>query len=247
MNNINFNQDSNNQDLNNYNLLKSLSHEHFFNVPDIDNITLNGTNLNDLNEKSNFNPNYKKYDIGQISKHSQDYLSDDNNSFIKSLTKEIISNLKNNDINLSDNVSKLSINEKNNNNIDKKKYNIDDNDNDNDIDDDIDNNNDNDNIKKSKKKKIHPIIKKNIETMINTVHPEASSYFDWFHDENFNIRDFLLLFGLYFLLSQNMIKDFFGSYFTCLNPNSEGVVDIKGVIIYGLILTIAFVVIRKFI
>jgi hypothetical protein len=43
-----------------------------------------------------------------------------------------------------------------------------------------------------------------------------------------------------------MIKDLFGSYFTCLNPDDEGKVGVKGVIVYGLILTIIFMLSKKY-
>jgi hypothetical protein len=43
-----------------------------------------------------------------------------------------------------------------------------------------------------------------------------------------------------------MIKDLFANYFTCLNPDDEGKVGIKGVIVYGLILTIIFMLSKKY-
>jgi len=69
----------------------------------------------------------------------------------------------------------------------------------------------------------------------------------WFFDECFNYKDFLVLFILYFILSQEMIKDFFSKYFNCLNPDTEGKVGVQGVIIYGLILTVLFMLVRKLI
>jgi len=74
---------------------------------------------------------------------------------------------------------------------------------------------------------------------------EEKGYTQWFFDECFNYKDFLILFVLYFVLSQEMIKDFFGKYFSSLNPDNEGKVGVQGVIIYGLILTIFFMMIRK--
>jgi hypothetical protein len=44
-----------------------------------------------------------------------------------------------------------------------------------------------------------------------------------------------------------MIKDLFSKYFTSLNADSEGKVNVQGVIIYGLILTVLFTISRKFI
>ena len=46
--------------------------------------------------------------------------------------------------------------------------------------------------------------------------------------------------------SKDMIKDLFSSYFTCLNGDDEGKVGIKGVIVYGLILTIIFMLSKKY-
>ena len=66
-------------------------------------------------------------------------------------------------------------------------------------------------------------------------------------DESFDVKDFFLLLGIYFLLSQNMIKDFFGKYFSCLNPDDEGKVHIQGVIVYGLILTTMYMLLKKLI
>jgi hypothetical protein len=44
-----------------------------------------------------------------------------------------------------------------------------------------------------------------------------------------------------------MIKDFFSKYFNSLNPDDEGKIGIGGVIIYGLILTVLFMIIKKFV
>ena len=44
-----------------------------------------------------------------------------------------------------------------------------------------------------------------------------------------------------------MVKDLFGQYFTSLNPDDSGKVHVKGVIIYGLILTVLFMVLKKII
>ncbi len=174
----------------------------------IDNISLasnnlNGTTLNDL---------------GGINKH------EDNNSLIKSLTKEIISNLKENNIELYDNVSKKSVN-------------------DNDFTDDSD-----ESYKKKKKKKNkEKSIKEDVQEYVEKSNPlpSTNNYIPWIFDDCFNYKDFLVLFILYFILSQEMIKDFFAKYFTSLNPDDEGKVGIQGVIIYGLILTVLFMVIRK--
>lgn len=62
----------------------------------------------------------------------------------------------------------------------------------------------------------------------------------------FNVKEFALLFFIYFFLSQDMIKDGFSTYFTSLNPDEYGRVGAKGVIIYGLILTTLFMVLKYY-
>jgi hypothetical protein len=65
---------------------------------------------------------------------------------------------------------------------------------------------------------------------------------------NYNdIKDGAILFVIFFLLSQDMIKDFFCEYINCIGGDDEGKVNIKGVIIYGIILSILFLIVRKFI
>ena len=104
--------------------------------------------------------------------------------------------------------------------------------------------------KKKKKKDIKDIkdIKESIEDFVTTETNSSSvGYISWFFDECFNYKDFLILFTIYFLLSQEMIKDFFSKYFTSLNPDNEGKVGFQGVIIYGLILSVMYMVIHKFV
>jgi lysyl-tRNA synthetase class I len=72
-----------------------------------------------------------------------------------------------------------------------------------------------------------------------------NNYYGVVFDKCYGIKDFVLLFSIYFLLSQDMIKDFFSKYFTSLNADSEGKVNVQGVIIYGLILTVLFTMTRK--
>ena len=79
------------------------------------------------------------------------------------------------------------------------------------------------------------IIKKN-KKGIKKIEKEAKSIF------NINYKEFALLFFIYFLLSQEMIKDGFALYFTSLNPDNSGRIGVKGVIIYGLLLTTIFMV-----
>ena len=185
---------------------------------------LNGTNLDDMN-----NSVQKEY--------KQRNKNDDNSSLIKSLTKEIINNLKENNMSLYDNTSLNSRKSKN-----KEDY----------SEDNKTSNStySNNNTKKQKKnKQINETIENFIISSDNTkILPvsEQIGWSQWFFDECFIYNDFLILFIIYFVLSQEMIKDFFGKYFLSLNPDSEGKVGMQGIIIYGLILTILFMIIRKF-
>ena len=228
----------------------------------IDNIQINNSSSNNqLASSSNYlNNNYSNENlinmannIDTMSLSSNDYngtkLGDisigdnryeDNNSLIKSLTKEIISNLKENNIDLYDNLT-------------SKKY------------DNLDSDSDSDTSSKKKKKKKknkdkdkdkdkekykeeqEETLKEELQDYIleSNPLPSTNSYLSWIFDSCFNYKDFLILFILYFILSQEMIKDFFSKYFTSLNPDDEGKVNIQGVIIYGLILTIFYILIRK--
>ncbi len=157
---------------------------------------LNGTNLNELSSGK-----------------------EDNSSLIKSLTKEIISNLKENNIDLSDSKSRSSRSEDSESESSSRK----------------------------KKKKKHTSVKEDLQDYMEEQNPVPSTnkYLSMIFSDSFNIKDFLLLFTLYFLLSQNMIKDFFSRYFTCLNPDEDGKIHVQGVIVYGLILTILFMLLKK--
>lgn len=180
-------------------------------------------------------------DIGSTSKmYKQRIKNNDNKSLIKSLTKEIINNLKENNMSIYDNTS---INSRKSTGLNKD-------------DDDDDYNDDNDDkhtVKSDKstssKRKKKEGIQETIEDfVINNELPNVETqvgHVQWFFDECFNYKDFLILFVLYFVLSQEMIKDFFSKYFTSLNPDSEGKVGVQGVIIYGLILTVIYMLVRK--
>ena len=61
------------------------------------------------------------------------------------------------------------------------------------------------------------------------------------------VRDMLIIFILFFLMSQDMIKDLFSQYFTSIQPDNNGVVGAKGVVIYGVILAVLFVIVKSFI
>ena len=100
--------------------------------------------------------------------------------------------------------------------------------------------------KKSKNFEYNDELKKGIENMmIENGVQVPTSMSAYLFDELFNLKEFIILFGVYFLLSQEMIKDLFAQYFTSLNPDDTGRVNVKGVIIYGLILTVLYMIMKK--
>ena len=208
----------------NSNILGTLSNDNLITMANsIDPSSLNGTNIDS---------NPQMY-MGRKK-------NEDNSSLIKSLTKEIINNLKENNLSLYDN---SSINSRSGYPDDNKtsnsfgssgssgsKY----------------SSSSKNNLKKKNKKKDEDPA----ETLENFVSGESNptnpqGYIQWFFDECFNYKDFIILFGIYFILSQEMIKDFIARYFSCLNPDDEGKIGVQGVILYGLILTVLYMVIRK--
>ena len=177
----------------------------------IEDISLEGTNINDLTKM-----NYSSKKPKMINKN-----------MLKTITNEIISNLK-----------ESSQDENNLENC---------------LDDDIEDEDEIFDDKKHKKKnknkeKLDEIIKDNIENFVEDKIPVKNSknMLSYLFDDCFGVKDFILLFSIYFILSQDMIKDLFSGYFTCINPDDEGKVGVKGVIVYGLILTIIFMLSKKY-
>ena len=206
------------------NLLKKMKHincnnnlNNNLNSP-IEDISLEGTNINDLT-----NMNYKSKKPNLINKN-----------ILKTITNEIISNLKESsrDEDYPDKVL------------------------DDDIEDNIEDNIEDEeelfynkkNKKKKNKEKLDELIKDNIENFVEDKIPVKNSknVLSYLFDDCFGVKDFILLFSIYFILSQDMIKDLFSGYFTCLNSDDEGKVGVKGVIVYGLILTIIFMLSKKY-
>lgn len=67
-----------------------------------------------------------------------------------------------------------------------------------------------------------------------------------FISEKFNLRELVLLFALYFVMSQEMVRDFFAGYFSSLNPDAEGNVRVQAILTYGLIFTLLFFILKLF-
>lgn len=187
----------------------------------IEDISLDGTNINDL-PKINYAP--RKPNLL-------------NKNILKTITNEIITNLKDDSEDDSFRAS-TSVNENNylennylDNNIPKEEQCV----------------NNKQKIKKNKEK-LDDMIKDNLENFVEDKIPikNSKNFLSYLFDDCFGIKDFILLFSIYFILSQDMIKDLFTGYFTCLNPDEEGKVGVKGVIVYGLILTIIFMLSKKY-
>lgn len=61
------------------------------------------------------------------------------------------------------------------------------------------------------------------------------------------LTEFLLLLTLYVIMSQPFVVSVASGYIQQLNPSEEGTISMTGIIIYGLILTVMFMVVRKII
>ena len=59
------------------------------------------------------------------------------------------------------------------------------------------------------------------------------------------LKDGTWLFALYMIMSQSFVKKAIGTYIPCIASNPDGTKPMIGIAIYGLILTILFVVIKK--
>jgi hypothetical protein len=61
------------------------------------------------------------------------------------------------------------------------------------------------------------------------------------------LYDFVLLFIIFMLMSQDFVKNFIGSYIKIININEKGVVPISGVATYGVIFVTVFILSKIFI
>lgn len=68
---------------------------------------------------------------------------------------------------------------------------------------------------------------------------QSRSYLpDWF-------KEMLLILIIYIILSQNLVKGFFGKYIKYINPANDGNVPFIGIVIYGIILAVIYIVLKK--
>ena len=61
------------------------------------------------------------------------------------------------------------------------------------------------------------------------------------------VYDFILLFIIFMLMSQQFVKNFIGTYIKAININENGIVPFSGVVIYGLIFVSLFISSKIFI
>jgi hypothetical protein len=207
---------------NNDDILKRINNIDYKNKENFaENISLEGTSINDLTTKK------MDYDIKKPEPIHKE--------FIQSITKEIMNNLKNNNLSFNDDNNSLMLDE----NISKDDYST----------NSYSSKKSSSNSKSKKKEKFDSLINDKIENFVDEQFPikgSGKTIMSYVFDDCFGIKDFILLFSIYFILSQDMIKDLFSSYFTSLNPDEDGKVGVKGVILYGLILTIVFMIFKKY-
>jgi hypothetical protein len=215
------------------------------NINNIDLNNLNGTNIMDLN-KENFNNLPQNIPLQNFNFPVMNHDNPINNmnmtptinsairdeQLIKSIAREIQNNLKENNISLHDDITQMSNNH--NNYEDLNDYKED----------------ENEDKTKKMKSQYKPQYKKELKKKIEHIMtengvPNSESVSSYIFDDLFNYKEFIILFSVYFLLSQELVKDLFAQYFTSLNPDETGKIHVKGVIIYGLILTILYLVIKK--
>lgn len=60
------------------------------------------------------------------------------------------------------------------------------------------------------------------------------------------VKEFILLLIVYIILSQPIVKEVIGKYLSQINPDSEGKVEIIGVVIYGVILSLSYLTLKYF-
>jgi len=58
------------------------------------------------------------------------------------------------------------------------------------------------------------------------------------------LKEPLILLLIYIILSLHFVREFFGKYIKYINPNDEGNVSFLGIVIYGIILVLLFIVSR---
>ncbi len=102
----------------------------------------------------------------------------------------------------------------------------------------------NNEIEDGKKKKVKVV--KDTDTDTEEEKPKKkkskNSFFNFTIPEM--VKDPILIWVIYMLMSQNFFKKLIGKYLTQINPNEEGVVSFTGIAIYGLVMVVLFTLIK---
>lgn len=94
---------------------------------------------------------------------------------------------------------------------------------------------------KSKKiKKINKLKKSKTSNKLTKLTKQKKDCNTW---EDY-LYDFILLFIIFMLMSQEFVKNFIGSKIKLINVNDKGVVPITGVMVYGFIFVTVFIVMK---
>lgn len=181
----------------------------------------NGTSLSDISQN-----NYQQQMVNNYNNMNTQMLNNNisNNAYDNHISEKFTEKLYNNDEHIKD-ITREILNGLTENNISLH-----------------DNDSEHFAVKKSKKKNTVKQIEKDLE--------EKTEYTKNFLGDilkSSKVKDMIVIVILFFLMSQDMIKDVFAQYFTSINPDDNGVVGAKGVIIYGIILAVLFVVFRNFV
>ena len=193
---------------------------------------LNGTSLSAISQN-----NYQQQNINNIEKMSNIMNTQMNNqmnnndtlenSIQSSITEKFTNNLYNNENHIQE-ITKEILNGLTENNISLH-----------------DNESDVYHKKKSKSKKTSVDFGNNIEQKIENTTNETKNFISTILKSE-KVKDVLIIFILFFIMSQDMIKELFAQYFTSINPDESGRVGAKGVVIYGIIFAILFIIIKNF-
>jgi hypothetical protein len=98
---------------------------------------------------------------------------------------------------------------------------------------------------KTKTEEDHNEINEDDET--EEIIVEKPSKTRWFSAIPYSIKEVTLLVSLYYILSIGFIKKMIGSYIKQINPMADGNISFLGIIIYGIILAVIFVLSKKLI
>jgi hypothetical protein len=102
----------------------------------------------------------------------------------------------------------------------------------------------NNELEDGKKKKVK--VNKDTDTDTEEEKPKKKkskgSFFNFTIPEM--VKDPILIWVIYMLMSQNFFKKMIGKYITQINPNEEGVVSFTGIAVYGLIMVVLFTLIK---